>query len=246
MQFRGRRLGWAGSAVLAMAAVLTASLSAAADSPRPGPIYKSLVGAREGLEPANPAPIPIDDIRRILEEESAKATFDGVVQGWRLAPDNILEAEGRLDRNLSRKCEPRMVDGDAETALDFTLTYIPAKIEVQDAPEVTKWSCDGEALSVTYLYSVETALGLGDLMVYRAIWGQRSLDLLAPSDKVTEGSVNGAPAIFVAPADAKTGLGTGQIIVIEDDTGPEFTVLRVSADNGIPFEELVKIAEGIR
>jgi hypothetical protein len=58
--------------------------------------------------------------------------------------------------------------------------------------------------------------------------------------------MNGYPAIFVRPADSEFGLGTEQVIVFEDDAEPDYVVLRVFADNGIPFEELVKLAEGIR
>lgn len=260
MRFRIRQASVMGALALAMAAAVAGSLSVAAGSPTSsgspaateqppeqglGPIYERLVEARGGVEPANPGPLPIDDIRRILSEESAKTLFDGVVQGWRLAPDDILEAEGMFGRNLSRECEPQLADGDALTGLDFEIAYLPAYVEVQDT-EVAKWVCDGEALSVTYLMSVDTPLGQGTLMIYRALWGQRSLDLLAPNDRVSEGTINEAPAIFVEPAEAQTGLGTGQIIVIEDDTEPEYLVLRVFADNGIPFDELKKIAEAIR
>lgn len=257
---RIRQLSLTGSLAVAIAAVLVGSLSAAAGSPASsgspaateqppeqglGPIYQTLVEARGGVEPAIPGPLSIDDIRRILTAESEKDLFDGVVQGWRLAPDDILEAEGLLGRHLSRDCKPQMVEPDVPTDLDFSIGHIPTNVKVQDT-QLTKWVCDGEALSVTYLLAIDTPLGQGTLMVYRAVWGQRSLDLLAPEDRVTEGAINGAPAVFVEPAEPQAGLGTGQIIVIEDDTEPEYQVLRVFADNGIPFDELINIAEAIR
>ncbi len=253
MLFRLRQMSWTGALVLAMSAVLAGSLSATAGSPvataappaDDRPIYQALVEARGGREPARPGPMAIDEIRRILTEESEKPLFDGVLQGWRLAPDNILEEEG-LGRNLSLDCEPELVDSDTATELDFTLTYVPADIEVRGKPEVTKWVCDGAALNVTSMMTLDTPLGEGILMVYRAIWGKRDIDLMAPYDRVTEGTINGAPAIFVQPADPQLGLGTGQVIVIEDDADPEYVVLRVFADNGIPFDELVQLAEGIR
>src|SRR4051812_36524471 len=123
MQFRLRQFSWAGALVLAMSGVLAGSLSAAAGSPvatvappeatagparaNSAPIYESLVEARGGREPSDPGPLPIDDIRRILNEESKKPLFDGTVLGWRLAPDKILEEEG-LSRNLSRECTPEL------------------------------------------------------------------------------------------------------------------------------------------
>jgi hypothetical protein len=261
MQFRLRQLSWAGALVVALSGVLAGSQSAAAGSPvatgtppeatagspeaNSDPIYESLIEARGDREPSHPGPLSIDDIRRILNDESKKALFDGTVAGWRLAPDQILDEEG-LSRNLSRDCSPELAEKDTATDLDFTLTYVPADIEIRENPEVAKWVCGGHALSVTSIMTLDTPLGEGTLMVYRAIWGQRELDLMAPFDRVTEGTIGGAPAIFVEPAEPRFGLGTGQIIVIEDDTGPEYVVLRVFADNGIPFDELVRLAEGIR
>lgn len=259
MRHQGRRVSLGGSLVLGMSAVLAGSLAAAAGSPTASmaplaaaedsalvvPVYRSLVEARGGQEPANPGPLSIDDIRRILTDESKKPAFDGVVQGWRLAPDDILESEG-LGRNVARDCEVQAADRDTQTDLDFSMTYIPAQIAVRENPEVTKWVCDGDALSVTSIMTIDTPLGEGTLMVYRALWAQRDLDLVAPADRVSEGTINGSPAIFVRPADPEFGLGTGQVIVFEDDTEPEFVVLRVFADNGIPFDELVRLAEGIR
>lgn len=266
MQFRVKQASWAGSLVVAMAAILSTSLAAAAGSPvataQPaataeaeattaparevgGPIYQSLVDARGGREPAHPGPMPIDEIRRILTEESKKPLFDGVALGWRLAPGDVLRGEG-LGRKLSRDCEVKSVDPDTSTEFDFTLTYIPAEIKIRENPDVAKWTCDGDALNVTSLMTMDTPLGEGTLMVYRATWSQRALDLMAPSDRVTEGTINGYPAIFVRPADSEFGLGTEQVIVFEDDAEPDYVVLRVFADNGIPFGELVKLAEGIR
>jgi hypothetical protein len=140
----------------------------------------------------------------------------------------------------------KSVDPGSATKFDFTLTYIPADIKIREKPDVAKWTCDGDALNVTSLMMIDTPLGEGTLMVYRASWSQRALDLMAPADRVTEGTINGYPAIFVRPADSEFGLGTEQVIVFEDDAEPDYVVLRVFADNGIPFEELVKLAEGIR
>lgn len=260
MPFGSRRINWAASLVLATIAVLPASLSAAAGSPAAlprtnaptegapaeegGPIYEKLVEARGGQKPSHPGPIGIDDIRRILTEEGKKPLFDGVALGWRLAPSDVLQEEG-ISRKLSKPCDVKSVDPATATEFDFRLTYIPADIKLRE-PEVAKWTCDGEALNVTSLMMMDTPLGEGTLMVYRATLSQRALDLMAPADRVTEGMINGSPAILVRPADSEFGLGTEQVIVFEDDADPDYVVLRVFADNGIPFEELVKLAEGIR
>jgi len=50
--------------------------------------------------------------------------------------------------------------------------------------------------------------------------------LVRPCDRVAEGTINGLPAILVRrPADSEFGLGTDEVIVIEDRAGSEYVVL---------------------
>jgi hypothetical protein len=130
--------------------------------------------------------------------------------------------------------------------LDFTLSYFPTGVTVVHKYSPAKWICGDRGLSVAYDFDLQTPYGAGTLRVDRFVLGRRVLAVDAANDRVTSGSIRGAPAIFIHPADDESGLGHGAVFVIEDDTSPEFTVLRVIGDEGIPFSELLKIVEGVR
>lgn len=247
MSSRWTQASRAAALIAALCAAVAASVTTVGQSaPAQGDTAEAVAPPRGSAQPQERAPLPIADIRQILDEDAAKDRFDGAIHGWRLAPDSVLEAEGLSARTLSRSCEPKPAGTETPTQLDFTLSYIPPEITVREVSGPTKWICGGDGLSVMYVYALDTPLGSGDLFVFRAVWGQRTLDLQAPKDGVEASTINGKPAIFAKPADEAYGLGLGQVIVIEDDTEPEFTILRVFADNGVPFSELVKIAEGIK
>lgn len=186
-------------------------------------------------------PTPTPD----ASEAEGTPWFDGAVHGWRVAPYQVLEAESLQGRNLNRSCEPQRRGAEARTDLDYAPTYLPSQYEFKRRLGPDKWLCAGQGLSVTYIYEFESDFGTGELTIDRALRGRRSLTLAVPADSVEAGYVKGLPAIFAHPDDDVSGEGLGQVIVIEDDTGPEFTVLRLSAEDGIPFNELLKIAEGV-
>jgi hypothetical protein len=186
-----------------------------------------------------------EEIKRILNEDAAEPRYDGTVHGWRVAPDSVLEAEGLGGRDLSRSCEPTLAGAETSTQLDFTLIYFPPNMAISTVSGPRKWVCADEGLSVSYEFGLETSLGAGTLWVERSIRGRRALGLLVPSESVEAGIINGKPAVLAHPSDDNTGLGIGRVIVIEDDTAPEFTILRITGDNGVPFAELVRIAEAI-
>jgi hypothetical protein len=192
------------------------------------------------------APRSIKEIERIYNEAAAKPRFDGTILGWRIAPASVLRAEGIADLNLSRTCAAEPAGEETKTELDISLTYFPDGITIEGISGPSKWVCGGEALRVAYSYHVETPFGAGVLDVERAIWGRRALDASVPRDSVEAGAINGKAAIFLHPADDASGLGISGIIVLERATGSEFTILRLIADDGIPFAELIKIAEGVK
>ncbi len=191
------------------------------------------------------APMTIAEIRADLNADAAKPRFDGTIQGWRLATSEVLAEEGIASGNLELTCIAHSAGEETPTQLDFTLGYVPEDLTIEATTGPEKSICGDDAYSVFTVYNLDTPMGSGDLFISRRVWGRRALDLYAASDGVEAGTINGMPAIFVRPANSDHGLGVGQVIVIEDDTGPEFTVLRVYNDNGVPFDELVKIAEGI-
>ena len=133
----------------------------------------------------------------------------------------------------------------ATTQLDFTIGYLPDGLKYEtDGP--VKWVCDSEGLVVSQTYTVHTALGVGLIWIERAITGDRILEVETPADAVESMTLNGSTAILVHPADDETGLGYGGVFIPEDNVGPEFTILSVTSDNAIPFDELVKFAEGLK
>lgn len=202
------------------------------------------VATQLGARPRSP--FTIEQIRTLYAVEAAKARFDSTLLGWRIAAYDALKSEGISDRNLIRSCEPHPAGAETPTQLDFTVGYLPPEFKIGPVEGPMKWLCGDEVLSVLYVYNVATALGAGQLWFERSITGRRVLEMDVPEDSVEAAMINGTPAIIVHPADDATGLGMGRVVIIEDDSGPEFTILSITADEGVPFVELVKIAEGIK
>ncbi len=212
-----------------------------------GAFLGSQVMASHSNTSAPEPPKSAEEIFNIIEQDVGKDRFVGTVQGWRVAPRDTLDAEG-LEQgiaDLPSTCEPALAKSGAVTSLDFELTYFPTSVKIHNAGEPIRWVCGSKPLSVMLNFNLETPYGEGSLRVERFVTDSRVLSLYSPNDAVESGSINGYPAILVHPADDKSGLGHGVIMVIEDDTPPEFAVFRLVAD-GIPFEELVKIAEGAK
>jgi hypothetical protein len=188
----------------------------------------------------------IDEVIAIYRAQAAKPRFDDSVIGWRIAPYEALVADSIDDRNLHRTCEPYEAGAETSTQLDFTVGYLPPGLKIGPAAEPYKWVCGKEGLSVLYVFNVSGAYGNGQILVERSIQGRRALEMDIPYDSVETGTVNATPTVFVHPADDTSVLGMGRVIVVEDDTGPEFTILSVLSDDAVPFDELIKIAEGIK
>jgi hypothetical protein len=198
------------------------------------------------IDPDRRSPLSLEDFLAITQAQAKKPRFDGEVLGWRVAPLAVLDAEGVGRQPLARDCATVPAKQGTRTQLDFQLGYFPPDLTIGPVEGPNKILCDDQAISVAIIYNVDTPLGAGLIWVERSIQASRSLELDAPFDSVEEGSINGAPAIVVHPDDDKTGLGIGRVIVIEHDGDAEQTVLTVIADNGVPFEQLIKLAEGIK
>lgn len=208
-------------------------------------------GQRSGDQPGLTAddqtsPLTLDQLKTIVTRQAAKPRYDDTVLGWRIGPYEVLSAAGIDDRNLVRACDPYQAGADTITSLDFTVGYMPPDFKIGPIAGPVKWLCDQEALSVTLMYNVGTPLGSGQITFSRYILARRSIEMDTRFDSVETGDISGHPAIIVHPDDDKTGLGLGEVVVIEDDTDPEFTILTISADNGVPFDELLKIAEAVK
>jgi hypothetical protein len=182
---------------------------------------------------------------RLMDQEAAKARFNGIVHGWRLAPRDALEAEGIARRNLSLDCESRPAGAETPTQLDFKVTYFPAGTTIENSSGPSKWVCGARGLSVVENYNLDTRYGVGGLRIERFVVGRRALSMYAANDRVQASVIDGKPTILIRPIDEESGLGESMIIVIEDDVAPEFVILRVIADE-VPFSEVMKVVAGVR
>jgi hypothetical protein len=186
------------------------------------------------------------EIRTLLSDQAKKPRFDASILGWRIGPYRALVEAGVEDPNPSLSCDARKAGRETATNLDFSIGYLPPNLNVGTTKGPMKWLCGNDGFSVSYNIEIEGKFGVGQLGLDRFVQTERVLELDVPNDSVEAATVNGRPAILIHPADDATGLGLGVVIVIEDDIGPELTILRVFSDDAMPFAELIKVAEGIK
>ena len=199
-------------------------------------------------KPVTSRPIPTETPSSPTPSETPRGEFDGVIHGWRIARHEVLQQEfGDDERNLQLDCDAHKVGSETATDLDIKLSYFPKSVTVVGTPVTEKWVCDKIGLSVYQNYNLEqtrykTLSGAGEIRLERFLMGRRAYELFAPAAAVSACAVAGSPAICVRRNDDE---GEADIVVIEDDTlDPHATLLLVSA-YGVPFEELVKMIEGI-
>ena len=143
------------------------------------------------------------------------------------------------------------MDGDTRTDLDFRITYMPKNIGTPaHDPQVAKVICGKMGLSVTYNFDWDDNPfdGLATLRIERVLTAVRASALYAPRDLVEACTVRGSPAICVHYEDDARGRpNSATIFIIEDNNAnPYMSTLVLTDAGGIPFSELIKIAEGIR
>lgn len=155
-------------------------------------------------------------------------------------------AEGADDPNPSLSCDARRAGAETQSNLDFAVGYLPTDIEVVKVTGPLKWMCGDDGFSVSYNIEIKGKFGVGQIGLDRFVQSERVIELDVPRDRVEAATIGGSPAILVHPADDVSGLGLGIVHIIEDDTGPELIVLRVFSDSAVPFEELIRIAEGLK
>lgn len=180
--------------------------------------------------------------------EGPVVEFDGTIHGWRVAPDQVLEAEFGNDlRNLDLDCDAEKVSPSTKTSLDIDLNYFPASAQERGKPTIVKWVCGSQGLSTYYNWSLKTkpfpVVGeAGELRIERVLTARRAWSIgTAPEDRVHECTIAGLPAVCLRNEQE----GQVLILVIEDnDLDPYASFLLVDAF-GLPFDELVKMIEGL-
>jgi hypothetical protein len=151
-------------------------------------------------------------------------------------------------RQLDPDCETREVGVATATDLDFTLNYFPRGAKVAGAPGVMKWVCGDIGLSVSENYALDETprLGVGDLRIERSLQGMKYFDLYAAGDRVEACVVRGLPSVCVHAVDDESGLGESTILMIEDNELDPFVTRFFVHASELPFNEVLKIAEGLR
>jgi hypothetical protein len=175
---------------------------------------------------------------RIRLEEAAKPTFEGVVNGIRLYGLDADAAVQRKDAcsDASRdQVEHLSMSEVAGTPMEIVPAYLPAGAEEVD-PMWPPVACKGILASVERQWSIRGK----DVDIYiRRRQGEHAIATDASPERVSAGTVAGKPAVLVEPLTPE-GYGYSAVIVAED-----FGLTVVSAF-GLPLEETVKIAEGLK
>lgn len=213
------------------------------------PTSSTVAGGQPTIQPSKGEggpPLTYEQIHELIDTQVRKPRFDASVLGWRAAPYGVLADAGLSEMGPTKSCDYSLADAKTETQLDFTPTYFPERLKVSLIEGPIKTLCGDEATSVRYVYEVYSELGYGEIWFERSTRTSRVLEMNVPFDSVETQVVRDTPAIVVHPDDDSTGFGSGRVVMIEDDLGEEFTILSIFADNGVPFDELIKIAEGIR
>jgi hypothetical protein len=198
----------------------------------------AVVVASQGDEPPEGVSDIILEREQARQEEEAKPRFEGVVNGIRLYPTNAEPAVYRESACNYVKSEEReyvTMSEVAGTPMEITPTYLPPDAEEID-PMWPPVMCKG------ILASVERQWVIRDEGVHLFIarrQGEHAADTTASADRISAGTIGDKPAVLVEPI-TPDGYGYSMVIVAED-----FGITVVAAD-GLPLEETVKIAEGLK
>jgi len=171
------------------------------------------------------------------QEEVAKPRFEGVINGIRLYDTNADPAVQRKDACSDVKpdeVERVTMSAVAGTPMEIIPTYLPPGAEEVD-PMWRPIVCKGTLVYVERLWIVP---GKGDFSIARH-QGERATSIEASADRISAATVGGKPAVLVEPI-TPDGYGYSMAIVAED-----FGTTVVVAF-GLPIEETVKIAEGLK
>jgi hypothetical protein len=175
---------------------------------------------------------------QIRLEEAAKPRFEGVVNGIRLyslgaGPD--VQRKDACSDAAAEEVEHLTLSAVAGTPMDIIPTYLPAGAEEQP-PTYPPVVCKGIVVSVEREWVIRDRGA--DFFISRR-QGEQAIDIDASAERVSAATVGGKRAVLVAPLTPE-GYGYSMVIVAED-----FGVT-VVVTFGLPLEESVKIAEGLK
>jgi len=176
------------------------------------------------LEPSPPATLTADQQSRLLQEDWAKPRFEGELAGIKLWTDEKWFAQGR-SLCASASFEAPYLGPVVFSVRDDDLPVLtfPESYELLDVR-----MCKHDITAIGYIFGTPLVI-LAD--------GPHEWPINAPADRVSEGTISGQPAVFVAPA------FPGQIMGAEVIVAEDFGLVVVSRMSSL--DEARKIAEGI-
>jgi hypothetical protein len=189
-------------------------------------------------EEAEPTPDLLLEWERARQEEAAKPTFEGVVNGIRLYGPDAEPAVQRKSACTDAKpqdVEQLSMSAVAGTPMDIAPTYLPAGAEEQ-APTWLPLACKGTVAYAERRWVIRDRGAFFFILHYQ---GEQAVDIDASAGRVSAATVGGKPAVLVKPLTPE-GYGYSMVILAEG-----FGLTVIGAD-GLPMEETIKIAEGLK
>jgi len=178
------------------------------------------------------------ELERLRLEEAAKPTFEGVVNGIRLYgpdADAALQRKDACSDASREQVEHLTMSAVAGTPMEIVPTYLPAGAE-EVAPMLPPVACNGTLVSVERQWIIRDK-DADFFIAHRQ--GEQAIDIDASAERVSAATVGGKRAALVAPLTPQ-GYGYSMVIVAEDFG------LSVVVAFGLPIEETMKIAEGLK
>jgi hypothetical protein len=215
---------------------VSAKLAINEDCPPGGRPEPSPTPEDEGKQ-ATPTPPPsLAELERRRAEDEAKPRFEGEVNGIQIYPTSAAPPPRQWACSDAKPEEVQHVSMDAVagTPMDIVPGYLP-----DDAEELSTTLppaiCKGTIAYVEREWIIRPEGG--DIFIARR-QGERTIDWDAPAERIAAATVAGKPAVLVKPLFERDDYAG---VIIVEDFG--ITVVRVF---GLPFDEIVRIAEGLK
>jgi hypothetical protein len=214
---------------------MTALLAINEDCPRGGRPEPSPT-PEGGRQQATPTPISRAELERLRLEDAAKPKFEGVLSGIHIYPTSFDAPQRKWACSDAKPDEVQHVslDAVAGTPMDIVPTYLPPGAE-ELSTTLPPAICKGTVAYVEREWTIQP--GGGDVFIARR-QGERAIDWDAPVERIEATTVAGKPAVLVKPLLERDDYAG---VIMVEDFG--ITVVRVF---GLPFDETLKIAEGVK
>jgi hypothetical protein len=171
-----------------------------------------------------------------LAADSAKPRFTGIVAGIRLHAGGADQGPDAGCTELFHPVDFALTNG---TPFEIDPDYLPPGIGGERKPAAT--ACRGDLVSSGRSWGPAVA-GNPWIWIYKILRPEPWENSEAPAERISEGRINGQPAVFVRPPLAD---GRGDSAVITAERIPQGFVVTIVLGSDVRFAELVKVAEGL-